>query len=83
MHKHDECKHKIKYCKVCDVAYCKNCFKEWGRTASWTYSYTPIDSITWTDSGTAPYDITTSADSVYNHIHEITGQVAESMGVRG
>jgi len=29
MHEHKDCKHKLEYCHVCDVAYCTKCEKEW------------------------------------------------------
>ncbi len=29
-HEHNECSHDLSFCKQCDVAYRKNCSKEWG-----------------------------------------------------
>jgi len=48
MHEHKDCKHELKYCKVCDVAYCVKCQREWyQRQYNWTWtsptiSYPPI-----------------------------------------
>lgn len=30
MHTHNDCKHDLKVCEHCDVAYCTKCKKEWG-----------------------------------------------------
>jgi len=56
-HEHHDCEHQVKYCKVCDVAYCTKCGKEWKSQQyhwylpQWTYTYsggnyaiTPTDS---------------------------------------
>lgn len=38
-HKHKHCTHtNLKYCSVCDVAYCTDCGKEWV-PEYWTYTY--------------------------------------------
>lgn len=29
MHEHNDCEHKLEYCKICDIVYCKKCKKEW------------------------------------------------------
>ena len=28
-HDHSECDHDMRYCKPCDAAYCKKCYREW------------------------------------------------------
>jgi hypothetical protein len=38
MHEHKDCNHKLEYCKVCDVAYCEKCGREWG-TRKYYYTY--------------------------------------------
>jgi len=63
MHTHKHCLHTtLKYCNICDVAYCANCGKEWGQN-NWYYNY-PY-TITW-----GGYDATSSAittTAVHSH----------------
>lgn len=41
---HDHCEHgNVKFCSRCDVVYCLDCKKEWGKCNLNHYSYT-----TWT-----------------------------------
>lgn len=40
MHKHKVCEHEIKYCNICDVAYCEKCGKQW-YSNTYYISYTP------------------------------------------
>lgn len=46
MTKHDHhkcCEHKVlTYCKVCDVAYCEDCGREWGMAPQWSWTTTDI-----------------------------------------
>jgi len=56
MHEHTECEHKeLKYCKVCDIVYCK-CDKEWkveNSIVTWTHADTGTG--TWPPIGTPLY----------------------------
>lgn len=62
MHNHfNTCKHDLKVCDHCDVAYCTKCKKEWGSHShvNWWPSYPvyPYWSIT------PPYNVTVWAGS--------------------
>jgi hypothetical protein len=51
MSKHDHhcCEHEVKYCKVCDVAYCVKCGKEWKEQSIWHYApYGITPNVTYT-----------------------------------
>ena len=50
MHEHNDCKHDLKHCAKCNVAYCAKCGKEWGERQHY-YPQRPYW-ITWWDSGT-------------------------------
>lgn len=50
MHEHNQCEHKLKYCKICDTVYCEKCKKEWhsflihyGTGATTTASWPPTN----------------------------------------
>ena len=58
MHEHNDCKHNLKYCKVCDVVYCEKCNSEWKKPL--TYYYQPY---TITDGTVKNYEVTV------NHAH--------------
>jgi hypothetical protein len=45
-HEHKECEHKLDYCKVCRVAYCKLCGKQW-----YEYVYYPYYQTVWSNLG--------------------------------
>lgn len=70
MHDHNDCEHEMKYCKVCDVAYCKKCKREWGKTV-----YVPYYYNTWVyPNTTTPYTITvgstyTITDSGFTYLN--------------
>lgn len=59
MHEHVQCKHEIKYCKVCDVCYCEKCKKQW-----YNYTITYPNTATWIGDGTYP-----NISFVDNHAH--------------
>ncbi len=59
MHKHKVCEHEIKYCNVCDIAYCEKCGKQW---YAYTITYTPYTTYVGTEN---PPTITYKA----NHTH--------------
>lgn len=63
MHKHNHCHHNLKHCEICDVVYCTNCSKEWGRTKLYPY-YTYYPNVTW---GEITVSSSTSPES---HVHE-------------
>lgn len=65
MHEHNHCKHKLEYCKVCDVVYCSECLKEWG-TRKYYYQGYPY----WVYTGDGYKTTITVADS---HVHNIGG----------
>lgn len=62
MHEHNNCNHKLEYCRVCDVVYCSKCSREWGSRKYYYYQY---PSYVYTNEGVQ--GTTTVADS---HIHE-------------
>lgn len=77
MHEHKDCKHELKYCKVCDTAYCPKCGREWGKTVYVpTYYYINQYGSTWTyPAANVSYTITagstcyTSATNTF-HVHD-------------
>ena len=38
-HNHNHCSHMVKYCQICDVAYCSKCGKEWRNGPQYYYPY--------------------------------------------
>ena len=66
MHNHNHyhcCEHKnLKYCEKCDVVYCVDCGKEWGRKWSYTTWSNPWDTGTvtnvhpWMDASTCNHN---------------------------
>jgi len=54
MHKHKICEHEIKYCNICDVAYCEKCGKQWYANNYWI-SYTPSTYVGVTNPPTITY----------------------------
>jgi hypothetical protein len=73
-HCHSSCIHlSLAYCAVCDVAYCKNCGREWG--SRWRFTHLPStwDTGTWTTSTEGAVETTVSNDTaevVYTNIHD-------------
>lgn len=66
VHDHDECLHEeMKYCKTCDLTYCKKCSREWG-TCRLTHFYTyQFPNITYPQPTTIwPYQISTTVSTV-------------------
>lgn len=46
VHDHNECQHEeMKYCKTCDLTYCKKCLREWG-TCRQTHYFTYVQPTT-------------------------------------
>lgn len=62
MHEHSDCEHELKYCKVCDVCWCKKCKREWGGSKYWYINTAPTYPPSWT--------VTTGWTSVYNSTAE-------------
>ena len=61
------CEHEVKYCKVCDVAYCVKCGKEWKYQHIWYYPY-----YTWTSNPTitvSTSDSTIDSSTGTYHVH--------------
>lgn len=50
-HDHTECEHELKYCKLCDVAYCVKCNKEW---KYYTQYFNQPFTVTYTDGNGLP-----------------------------
>ena len=68
MHEHKNCKHKLEYCPVCDVAYCAKCERQWYAQKTWYYYYSNPGYVGNT-AKIADYkdNITTSNTELHNH----------------
>ena len=64
MHNHIKCEHDVKYCEVCDVAYCEKCGKQWH---SYTMTYTYPTFTVYQGDGTiiSPADVKVK---LHNHV---------------
>lgn len=52
-HQYCGCEHELHYCKICDVAYCSKCGKEWKYQTQWyTYPYVTYQYNSLTDGNT-------------------------------
>lgn len=64
MHEHKDCKHKLEYCHVCDVAYCTKCERQWYAQKTWYYYSNPY----YVSAGTDYADkLTISNTELHNH----------------
>ena len=74
-HDHHNCEHQVRYCKVCDVAYCVKCGKEWEvpQPRYWYYPcYQPCPTVTspqTTDSVTQYQSPDNSTSGGNYHVH--------------
>jgi hypothetical protein len=66
-HMYCGCEHDVVYCKICDVAYCRKCGKEW-KSSYWsiytgtsgTINTIPKGTWTNTDTNTTPIENTSN-----------------------
>lgn len=65
-HAHDHCEHEMAHCKVCDIAYCRKCAREWGKWV-WSQPYRPYWGTTTIGTTTVAWPQNTSVES---HVHQ-------------
>ena len=80
-HEHSDCKHEMKFCGHCDVAFCDRCNTEWGKYKLCTLQHYPyyyvgipnytgyLGTTTISDTYTSNTGTTNTTDS-YTHVHK-------------